>query len=173
MPILTRARLQHRRAATAGPRARTASTSRSSATTRRATTGPSPATAASAGSRGSRPTRACSSSRRPAASPHGGGQRLAIGSPEYQTLLAWVRDGAPERAARPHGAVDERPRSSPARRSGSTSPGPQQLRVVARYADGHERDVTRLASFKLNDDSAASVTPAGHGRPCSAAPRPT
>ncbi len=40
-------------------------------------------------------------------------------------------------------------------------PGPRQLRVVARYADGHARDVTRLASFKLNDDSAASVTPQG------------
>ena len=27
---------------------------------------------------------------------HGGGRRLNPGSPEYQTLLAWVRDGAPE-----------------------------------------------------------------------------
>ncbi len=32
--------------------------------------------------------------------PHGGGRRAAIGSPEYQTLLAWVRDGAPSAAAR-------------------------------------------------------------------------
>ena len=40
-------------------------------------------------------------------------------------------------------------------------PGPRQLRVVAEYADGHRRDVTRLASFKVNDDSAASVTPQG------------
>src|SRR5207253_9147341 len=40
-------------------------------------------------------------------------------------------------------------------------PGPQQLRVVAHYADGHARDVTRLASFRVNDDSAASVDPEG------------
>ena len=52
-------------------------------------------------------------------------------------------------------------------------PGPQQLRVVAHYADGHQRDVTRLASFRVNDDSAASVDPAGPGRRCSAGPRPT
>ena len=33
--------------------------------------------------------------------------------------------------------------------------------MIAHYADGHERDVTRLASFKTNDDSAASATPEG------------
>ena len=52
-------------------------------------------------------------------------------------------------------------------------PGPLQFRVVARYADGHERDVTRLATFRVNDDSAASIDAQRPGRPCSAAPRPT
>ena len=92
--------------------------------------------------------------------PHVGGKRLAIGSPEYQTLLAWVRDGAPEHRGTPHGAVASvRVEPEGALRLGE--PGTRQLRVVARYADGHVRDVTRLASFKLNDDSAASVTPQG------------
>ena len=40
-------------------------------------------------------------------------------------------------------------------------PGPLQLRVVARYADGHERDVTRLASFRVNDDSTVSIDARG------------
>src|SRR5262249_49839255 len=34
---------------------------------------------------------------------HGGGGRVSIGSPEYQTLLAWVRDGAPEYRGKGHG----------------------------------------------------------------------
>ena len=40
--------------------------------------------------------------------PHGGGRRLTVGSPEYQTLLEWVRDGAPERRGKPHGPVVRR-----------------------------------------------------------------
>ena len=40
-------------------------------------------------------------------------------------------------------------------------PGTQQFRVVARYADGSERDVTRMASFRVGDDSVVSVTPEG------------
>ena len=39
--------------------------------------------------------------------PHGGGRRLLAGSPEYQTLLSWVRDGAPERRGKSHGPVAE------------------------------------------------------------------
>jgi hypothetical protein len=92
--------------------------------------------------------------------PHGGGRRLAIGSPEYQVLLAWVRDGAPEHRGTIHGPVASvRVEPEGAIRLGE--PGSRQLRVLARYTDGHLRDVTRLASFKLNDDSAASVTPQG------------
>ena len=40
-------------------------------------------------------------------------------------------------------------------------PGPRQFRVMAHFADGHQRDVTRLAAFKVNDDSAASATATG------------
>ena len=40
-------------------------------------------------------------------------------------------------------------------------PGPRQFRVIAHFADGHERDVTRMASYKMNDDSAARATPEG------------
>ena len=100
--------------------------------------------------------------------PHGGGRRLTVGSPEYQTLLAWVRDGAPERRGKSHGAgragVSVEPGAVP-----FGEPGPRQLRVMAHYDDGHQRDVTRLASYRVNDDSAASVTP--QGRVDAASPR--
>ncbi len=40
-------------------------------------------------------------------------------------------------------------------------PGPRQFRVIAHFADGHDRDVTRMASYKVNDDSAASANSTG------------
>ena len=91
---------------------------------------------------------------------HVGGPRTPIGSPEHQTLLAWVRDGAPEHRGKTHGAVTS-VRVEPAATVRMDEPGLWQLRVMAEYADGHRRDVTRLASFKVNDDSAASVTHQG------------
>jgi hypothetical protein len=92
--------------------------------------------------------------------PHAGGRRLAIGAPEYQVLLSWIKDGAPERRGKSHGAVAS-VRIEPGSAIRLDEPSTRQLRVVARYADGHVRDVTRLASFKLNDDASASVTPQG------------
>jgi hypothetical protein len=91
--------------------------------------------------------------------PHEGGPRLKIGSPEYQTLSGWVRDGAPELRGKPHGDV-VRLSVEPGTRI-LAEPGPIQFRVVAHYSDGHDRDVTRLASFRVNDDSAASVSATG------------
>jgi Protein of unknown function (DUF1553)/Protein of unknown function (DUF1549) len=94
--------------------------------------------------------------------PHVGGPRIKAGSEEYQTLLGWLKAGVPYETAKNHGKL-----------TGVTvepgdvrldEPGPQQLRVVAHYADGHVRDVTRLASYKVNDDSAASVDVRGLAR---------
>lgn len=91
--------------------------------------------------------------------PHGGGPRVRPGSDEEKTLLAWLRAGAPETRGKTHGALAS-VRVEPADIR-LDEPGPQQLRVVAHYADGHERDVTRLSSFRVNDDSALAITPAG------------
>ena len=91
--------------------------------------------------------------------PHEAGPRLKVGSPEYQTLSSWVKDGAPASRGKGHGDV-VRLAVEPATQS-CRNPGPIQFRVVAHYSDGHARDVTRLASFHVNDDSAASVTATG------------
>ncbi len=91
--------------------------------------------------------------------PHGGGRRLTAASPEYRTLVAWVRDGAPEHRGPSHGAV-ARVTVEPDAQA-FAQPGPRQLRVLAHYEDGHKRDVTRLATYRVNDDSAATVTPEG------------
>jgi len=90
---------------------------------------------------------------------HGGGARFLVQSPDYETLLAWLRDGAQERAGKTHGdLVKVTVDPSLARQK---EPGPRQIRVSAHFKDGHERDVTRLASFRVNDDSAAAVTQQG------------
>jgi hypothetical protein len=91
--------------------------------------------------------------------PHVGGPKLRAGSDDHATLLAWLKAGAPLARGKDHGRIVQLV-VEPAEVRLDTE-GPLQLRVVARYADGHERDVTRLASYKVNDDSVASVDPTG------------
>ncbi|MFO0909612.1 MAG: DUF1553 domain-containing protein [Isosphaeraceae bacterium] len=94
--------------------------------------------------------------------PHVGGQRVIPSSTDDHTLLAWLEAGAPEERGKPHGALT-RLAVEPADVRLDT-PGPVQMRVVAHYADGHERDVTRLASYRVGDDSVISITPEGQAR---------
>ena len=173
VPILT-APAATPAAATAGPTARTGSTSRSSATTPRGITGADPRRRRPAALADRPRAEPLLLARRPGAIPHGGGPRIVAGlATEYRTLLALDRGrGARDAREVARGARPTSP-SSPAT-SASTSPGPQQLRVVARYADGHRRDVTRLADYRVNDDSAArrrrptgkaSPAPPRRGRP--------
>jgi hypothetical protein len=86
--------------------------------------------------------------------PHGGGKRLEPDSPEYATLLSWIRAGAPRR-------VESSPQLlgiSVSPTSVVLSPGAQQpLQVTARYADGTTRDVTRLAAYQSNEAPIAAV----------------
>lgn len=94
--------------------------------------------------------------------PHAGGRRFTTDSSEYRTLLAWIASGATARRGETHGGLTSvRIEPGDIRLD---EPGPIQLRVVATYADGHERDVTRLASFRANDDSAASIDGQGSAR---------
>ena len=104
--------------------------------------------------------------------PHGGGRRTSIDSVDYRTLLAWIRDGVPERRGKTHGALAD-VRIEPGKRLKLGEPGTQQLRVLARYDDGHLRDVTRLASFKSLDDSSATVDSRRPAVALRDAPRPT
>ena len=116
------------------------------------------------------PERACSWPRRPAGSPHGGGPRLKVGSPEYQTLLAWVRDGAPEARGKAHGAVVKLTVEPGA--AILAEPGPRQFRVVAalRRRPRARRDP---AGFVQGERRLGRLGhPDGPRRHCSAAPRP-
>ena len=81
-----------------------------------------------------------------AALAHEGGQRFAPGSPEYAIFLNWLRDGAPDSGARAaklvklEVAATERVLIEPVVEL--------KLRATAKFADGTERDVTRLAVYE-------------------------
>ena len=97
--------------------------------------------------------------RKPAGqAPHEGGKLLAVGSPEYATLLAWIRAGVP--------GIQK---DEPTVRRVELVPGnlhmkvnqQQPLTMRAEFTDGQTKDVTRVTQFVANDQSVASVTPAG------------
>jgi hypothetical protein len=93
---------------------------------------------------------------------HGGGIRLAAGSDDFRTLAAWIKAGAPLRHGNAAGRL-ESVRVEPAQLV-LPEPGERQLRVVARFEDGLERDVTRLAVFRSNDESIAGIDEKGLAR---------
>jgi hypothetical protein len=86
--------------------------------------------------------------------PHGGGIRIPKGTPEYETLRAWISAGTPMGDPKaPHVALI---RIEPKQRVLAMK-GQQQLRVIARYTDGNETDVTAHAKFQVNQEAIASV----------------
>ncbi|WP_165072597.1 DUF1549 and DUF1553 domain-containing protein [Paludisphaera rhizosphaerae] len=90
---------------------------------------------------------------------HGGGPRLSVGSQDYQTLLEWIRAGAPQSSGTPRSPVVKLAVEPPS--AMMDRPAVRQLRVVAEHADGRRRDVTRQAIYKTLDDSTAVVDARG------------
>lgn len=90
--------------------------------------------------------------------PHGGGVRIAADSQEYQIIKAWIAGGMRfGEASDPYvTSIAVEPRE---RLLGMQSR--QQLRVIARYSDGSEADVTRLARFQSNQEGLATVDESG------------
>ena len=90
--------------------------------------------------------------------PHGGGKRLDANSPEYQTMLNWIRQGMPRKAP-----------AAPTLKSIMVVPSSivlapdqtQTLAVTAKYSDDTERDVTRLTAFQSNEAPIAAVNEGG------------
>jgi hypothetical protein len=90
--------------------------------------------------------------------PHRGGVRIEPDSAEYRILLDWIEQGAYYDS--PTAAQLLSIEVQPAR--GSLTPGgTQQLRALAKYADGTQRDVTGMALFESNDTAMADVSSSG------------
>ncbi len=92
--------------------------------------------------------------------PHTGGKRFEATSELYRTVHEWIKAGAVNDDASKLPTVvgvDLYPKQAVLDGKGST----QQLTVRARYSDGTDRDVTRLAVFLTNNDVAAPVSSDG------------
>jgi hypothetical protein len=90
--------------------------------------------------------------------PHGGGARIPVGSREYASLRAWIATGLPVGDPDDPHVIEV----SIAPRERRLDPkARQRLRVVARFDDGRDVDVTSLARFSSNDDLIATVDESG------------
>jgi hypothetical protein len=97
--------------------------------------------------------------RKPSGSmPHGGGIRIPKDTFEYETIRGWIAAGCP--MGDPKAPHVTGIRVEPAERQLDTK-GQQQLRVIARWSDGHEADVTAHAKFQTNNEGLASVSADG------------
>ncbi|HIF00157.1 MAG TPA: cell surface protein, partial [Fuerstia sp.] len=93
--------------------------------------------------------------------PHNGGKRFDVGDEQYNTLVRWLKTGAlddPKPAEVPTVlAVELYPKTAVLDGDGQT----QRLTVRAKYSDGTDRDVTSLAFFSSNNETAAEITQQG------------
>ena len=90
--------------------------------------------------------------------PHEGGQLMKPGDPYYQVLREWIAAGMPVNMEAPRvTSIDLEPKLPVVQREG----GRQQFRVVARYADGSSRDVTREAFIETGNADVAKHSKSG------------
>lgn len=90
--------------------------------------------------------------------PHGGGIRLPKSSEGYDLIRKWIEQGAPldgEDAAKLT-SFEIQPKRGTLRPKET-----QQLKAIARYSDGTERDVTAQTVFETNNTAMAEVSPSG------------
>lgn len=86
--------------------------------------------------------------------PHGGGIRIPADSEAFELLRGWIAAGCP--VGNPSAATVKSVRVEPAERL-MNARTTQQLRVIAIYSDGSEKDVTSTARFQTNNEAVASV----------------
>ena len=80
--------------------------------------------------------------------PHVGGVRLAAGSTGYETLRNWIRQGMPRQSP----GEPELQKIEIQPEHALIQPNEEvQLKVVAKFSDGTQRDVTALSLFESND----------------------
>ena len=87
--------------------------------------------------------------------PHTGGKRFDMNSEYADTLLRWLRVGAPNDPGEVSKVVSVEiyPKGAVLDGEGAT----QQINVRAKYSDGTDRDVTSLAVFLTNNDNSAPI----------------
>ncbi|MDZ4288128.1 MAG: DUF1549 and DUF1553 domain-containing protein [Prosthecobacter sp.] len=91
--------------------------------------------------------------------PHEGGARLVKGTPAYDTILAWLRQGVPfqREGETTLTSVSMNPRDRVYKKGEE-----QALKVTAKYSNGDTRDITALTEFLSQDKEMATVDELGH-----------
>ncbi|GDY20388.1 surface protein [Verrucomicrobiota bacterium] len=90
---------------------------------------------------------------------HTGGKCIEPDGDLYQTVIQWLKAGAPKDAGDVASVVDVQIYPTQAVLEGAGAS--QQFTVRARYTDGTDRDITRLCTFITNNEGAAKVTKSG------------
>lgn len=91
--------------------------------------------------------------------PHGGGDRLVIDSPEYQTLVRWIDQVRSPELPGPEPRLIRLDPIPPGQELATGGRG--RVRVVATWDDGTMVDVTRLSRIESNAPAIAEVTAEG------------
>jgi len=89
---------------------------------------------------------------------HGGGIRFPKDSNDFRIFTQWIANGAPPPEATP--AIVTSLAIFPSKRISDVATN-QQLRTVATYADGTQRDVTAWTRFDAMDESVVTVSKTG------------
>ena len=90
---------------------------------------------------------------------HTGGKCIEPDGDLYQTVIQWLKAGAPKDAGNVATVVGVEIYPIQAVLEGAGAS--QQFTVRARFSDGSDRDITRLCTFITNNESAAKVTKSG------------
>jgi len=85
---------------------------------------------------------------------HGGGRLIETDSEEYETILSWLRQGAPFGS---QGARLERLELYPSERVLVGSGAEQRMVAVGRLSDGSTRDMTRQVRYFSGDSGIAEI----------------
>jgi hypothetical protein len=91
--------------------------------------------------------------------PHTGGKLFDTNHDDYQTILRWLKAGAPDDSG--DTPVPVGVELLPPKVVFNGSGGTQKTVVLAKYSDGSVRDVTRLALYMTNNDGIASINKDG------------
>src|SRR5438067_1689073 len=93
--------------------------------------------------------------------PQGGGLRLKVGSEDYQTIVNWIRAGAPYgEEAEKQGVMVKRVEVSP--QEVVLEPGSRQQLVVTAYlSNGRQEDITDRVRYISNDAGVAEASDGG------------
>jgi hypothetical protein len=96
-----------------------------------------------------------------AAVSHGGSERLAEGSADYQEMLDWVKKGAPYGEDRPEKSARVSRLEIEPRQVVLDAKGKRQLLVTALLSDGRREDMTDKVLYASNNKEVAAVSPEG------------